>query len=117
MTRTLTLQEGEGSSGGEEAAHASLPVYSQEGLLAVMPVLTCNHAPAAFQAAAQVGDTGFASAVAHVLQQSLPLQQASLWLKPAVVTGASASVAPVVLASTARVVWELPVLTLLCIQP
>ena len=69
--------------GGEDAAHeeyraASLPVYSQEGLASVMPVLMSNHAPAALQAAAQAGDAGFASSLAHLLQQSLPLQQVSL---------------------------------------
>lgn len=55
-----------------------MPVYSQQGLAAVMPALMSNHAPAALQAAAQAGDPGFASALAHLLQQSFPLHQVCL---------------------------------------
>lgn len=79
VTSLELMQGGESASDThQEGVSASLPVYSQEGLAAVMPVLTSNHAPAVLQAAAQVGDAGFASTIAHVLQQSLPLQQVSL---------------------------------------
>ncbi len=47
-----------------------VPTPSPAAISALFPTLTSNNVPSAIQTAFQVGDTGFAAPVAHVLQET-----------------------------------------------
>jgi hypothetical protein len=53
---------------GDGRQQVSMP--SPAAVSALLPMLTSNNVPDAIQTAFQIGDTGFAAPVAHILQET-----------------------------------------------
>ncbi|KAL0049325.1 hypothetical protein WJX82_011369 [Trebouxia sp. C0006] len=61
-THNMTQATGDGQQ--------QAPMPSPAAISALLPMLTSNNVPSAIQTAFQVGDTGFAAPVAHILQET-----------------------------------------------